>query len=450
MRVRAVIGWTLGTMVAALGVGSALAATAPSSGAVGVGGQGSPAFGASPSQLPNGQQRGFFEMNLGPGQSASDTVVVTNQGTAPETLAISPSTGVTAPNSGDAYTGYFKPCFGTGCWVSGLPSSVTLGPGQSQTIPFTLTVPGGTAVKQYLAGITIQPAQTPQPQQVGGNGRASAQAIIIHQVNIGVAVTVGDLASMTTSITIPNVKVSMVGNTPRLNVGVQNTGQTFFQGPGSASCTGGGNQATLPFTVDTVLPGESATLPVNAPEFAPGTSITCSVSIGFGQGQSATWHGPIVIPSTTPTTIIKTGPNSYAAVPLSKGIPAWAYALFAVGGVILILLIVLLWIMVRRKRRTEAIDPAAVAAAAAAAAVAAATAGQTPGPSVGTAADGGQVSDRGSGSVPPVPEPVARWLESSDDVAPAKAPAGGQNGGGRNGSGRADSRRGDPGVTDEH
>lgn len=428
---RAVTGSIVGVLALA-GAGAALL-SAPA-GAVGVSGGGVQAFGASPAALPDGQQRSYYDLTLSPGQSTTDSLVVANQSSSEEELSISPSYGVTAPNSGDAYAGMYKPCTNTSCWVTGLPTTVTLGPGANQTVSFSVTVPGGSGVKQYLAGITIQPTNLPPSQNVGSNGRgASARATVVHQINIGVAVTVGAISQLATTITVPTTTVSIVGTTPRLNVQVQNTGQTFFNGPGTASCTGEGKSANFGFTVDTILPGEGATIPVNAPGFAAGAPLSCSVSIGYGAAQTAGWRGALTVPSVTPTTIIRTGPNSYASVPVSKGIPAWAYALFGVGGVLLVLVFVLLVVTVRRRKKPGELDQAVAAAAAAAAAAAVAATqsgrGESPpqqgGVNATQAAPGanGEPPDsgagepgNGSGQTPAVPQGVAQWMEHPDET----------------------------------
>jgi Bacterial protein of unknown function (DUF916) len=338
-----------GALGATIAVASLSILTTGPAGAVGVSGNGSQAFGANPVPLPDGQQRSFFDLTIGPGQSTTDQIVVTNQDTSSQTLKLSPSTGATAPNSGDAYVKAFEPCAGTGCWVSGIPSTVTLAAGGSQTIPFTVTVPGGTATQQYLAGITIQPNTSPTPQKVGSSGSASAQAIIVHQINIGVAITVGALSSMTTSVAIPGVAVTVVGSTPRLNIQEKNTGQRFFSGNGNATCTVNGSQLNLPFTSDTVLPGDTATLAVNAPGLPLGSAANCSVSIGSGIGQSATWSGTVAVPGVTSTSIVRTGPNSYTVVS-TAGTPTWAIVAMTIGAMLVVLLAIVLIVLLRRRR----------------------------------------------------------------------------------------------------
>jgi hypothetical protein len=342
----------IGLAVVVLITLSVMAVATPAT-AIGIGGD--TPIGMSPSALPNGQARSYFTLTVAAGQSTTDSVVVTNQGTGNETIKISPSLGVTSPQSGTAFQGYFKPCTSVACWVSGLPSQVTLSAGASQTLPFTVTVPAGTAPKQYLAGITAQPKTNPPPVSVGSNGKAAAKAIIIHQIDIGVAITVGSLAQMTTALVIPTVTSTTVGSTLRLGVGIQNQGQTFAKATGSAVCTSGGKQLTFPVNVDTVLPDQAAVVPVNTPGVAFGSSIPCTVSLTNGVGGAFNWRGTVSTPSTTPTTIIHTGPGVYSVVPVG-GIPTWAVVLIVIGALVLIGIIVLLLVIRRRHRSAETLS----------------------------------------------------------------------------------------------
>ncbi len=84
----------------------------------------------------------------------------------------------------------------------------------------------------------------PQPVQVGSNGKSQAQAVIIEQVTVGVAVTVGSLPQLITRLQIPGVSAIAEGKTARLNISLSNTGQTFAHAHGEGIMHRGG-QASL-------------------------------------------------------------------------------------------------------------------------------------------------------------------------------------------------------------
>jgi hypothetical protein len=319
-----------------------------SASAIGIGGQSG--YGMAPSQMTNGQARPYFIESVTPGHSAVDTAVISNRGSKPLALVVSPSTGTTATNSGSSYYGSFKPCVGTGCWVSGLPTTLTVGPGESTVVPFTVTVPAGTGPGQYLAGITAKPAVAPPPVIVGSNGRSTAQAIITDEVNVGVAVNVGDPARFASNLRIDTITSGAVATLPRLFLHVHNGGQTFLQSHGTATCTDNGHQATFPVTSDTVLPSGDAALVVNASGLAFGSVAHCQAVLAYGTGQTATWTGAVTMPATaTPPKIAHVGPGDYVKLP-AQTTSVWMIVLIAIGALVFLTLLGILVVLWRRRR----------------------------------------------------------------------------------------------------
>lgn len=313
-----------------------------------IGVSGSAPFGLSPSPDSHGVSRPYFEMQVLPGQSVSDSVVVSDQGRSPETLLISPALGVTASNSGTAFEGAFEPCSGTACWITGLPSSVNLSPGQSLTLPFSVRVPAGTAPSQYLAGITAKPAQTPGATVIGGNQKTSVNAIIIHEITIGVAISTGALSQLSSKLVITGVSGAYIGTVPRIMVVVQNQGQRYAKGIGTAICTENGLKKSLPVDVNTVLPGQSATVPVNAVQFK--SIANCVVQLNYGSVAPAAWTGSVKIPVATPSVQVPIAKGVYATLPPAK-IPTWGVALLIGAGALVLLMLVLSLFALRRRRR---------------------------------------------------------------------------------------------------
>jgi hypothetical protein len=306
-------------------------------------------FGITPAPASDGRAAPYFIMALAPDDTATATAIVTNHGQTPEKLKLSRSTGVTAANGGTAFSQSFQRCSGAGCWVTGLLGNVTLAAGASEAVRFTVHVPAGTRPGQYLAGITGELATKPPSAQVGSNGRASARAIIIEQVTVSVAVTVGSLSALTTRLRIPDVFGSAVGSLARLNVVLDNTGQTFTHATGDANCTAAGQRETYTVIADTVLPHGHATIPANAPGLPEGSSVPCTVRLAYGNGQTASWAGLVRVPVPPKGRLIHTGPGAYAVIPAAST-PTWAIALIIVGVLVLAAVIVLLWLQVRRRR----------------------------------------------------------------------------------------------------
>jgi hypothetical protein len=335
--------------LAAAVVVAALAIVTPAVPAAAAPAGGNGQFGLTPVPDSAGRVAPYFTLTMAAGESMTDTALVSNEGQAAETLKLSRATGVTAGNGGSAFTQEFQRCSGTGCWVSGLAAEVRLPGGTAEQLPFTVRVPAGTPPGQYLAGLTVESATTPPSVKVGSNGKASARAIILERVTVGVAVTVGVLSRLTTRLRIPDVTGQAVGATARLNMELSNPGQTFAHGAGRASCTVDGRSHSFAVYAATVLPHDQAVIAVNAPGLPEGATMPCAVWLGYGDGLIARWAGSVTVPAPPRARIIHTGPGAYSVLP-ENGIPAWAIAVIVIGALVLAALIVLLLRLWRHHR----------------------------------------------------------------------------------------------------
>jgi hypothetical protein len=337
--IRSARAFTRAAAAAAVLAAVACAAIAPASAAP-VTGPGFGAFGLTPSPMANGQPRPYFNLTVEPGHEAVDSVIATNLSARGERLRLTVSRGVTATNSGSAYENLTGKCTGPSCWISGLQHIVTLAPKEQLRVGFAVRVPRRVRPGQYLTGITLLAARTPKPVTVGKNGHASARAVIIEEVTVGVAVTIGQVSRLRTGLQIGRITSEWIGTTPRLNIPVRNTGQTFAHASGKLRCSAGGRSRTYPVIMETVLPGQSAVLAVNTPGLRAG-SPQCQVSLLTASGHLAQWSGAVTLDSTTPTRTYHPASGVFVSVPVQT-MPVWAIVLIVLGGLILLALLVLL------------------------------------------------------------------------------------------------------------
>ena len=328
----------------------AASASAPFAGAAEAGGNGQ--FGITPAPASNGVAAPYFMLTVSPGGSATATAVITNESNTAEKLKLSRSTGITAGNGGSAFSRPYQNCAGPGCLVTGLSGTLTLPARTRQRLTFTVRVPPRTPIGQYLAGLTVELAAKPRPVRVGTNHKgATAQAIIVRQVTVGVAVTVGSLSQLTTRLRIPAVSGIAIGRMARLDILLRNTGQTFTHATGTASCTAAGKRHSYRVYAATVLPCGHAVIPANAPGLPEGTSMPCTVRLRYGVGLTVSWAGSVTVPAPPAGHIVHTGPGAYSVIPPAT-IPAWAIALIVIGALALVTMAVLLLRMHRRSKAT--------------------------------------------------------------------------------------------------
>jgi hypothetical protein len=291
-------------------------------------------FGLVPAPSGHGRPSLYFQLTAPAGGSAGAAIIVANLGKTTETLKLGRALGITATNGGSTYRPLLGSCAGPGCWVMGLPRVVTLPAGAEERLKFTVRVPSLTSPGQYLGGISAGPDTAPQPVTLSSGKKASTKATIVQNVTIGVAVTVGRLSSLTTRFRIAGVLGSLEGSMDRLSIRLDNTGQTFAQATGTASCSAGGSQHSYAVHAATILPGEHAEIAVNAPGLPEGATLPCTVSLNYGNHQTVTWTGQVTMPGASNTHVIHTANGAYAVIP-NGGVPPWAIALIGIGVLIL-------------------------------------------------------------------------------------------------------------------
>jgi hypothetical protein len=333
--------------VAAAGPGLAATDSGLASGGTGMGGVGIAGdFGLAPEPGPQGQLTSYFQLAVAPGQAVTAAVVVANLAQHTQTLALGHAIGVTASNGGSAYLPATARCSGPACWVTGLPSRITLPAGYRELVAFTVRVPAGTSPGQYLSGIAAAPATRPTPVKLGSNGSSSAQAVILDAVTVGVAVTVGDRSSLVSQLSIRGVRGTAEGPIARLSISLHNSGQTFAKGTGQASCQAAGRRRSYPVYAGTVLPGDHALIAVNAPGLPEGTTLPCAIHVRYGNGQVVSWAGLVAIPGRPAGRVVRTGNGDYSLIS-QNGIPPWGIALIIIGLLLLAAVSALLY----RQRR---------------------------------------------------------------------------------------------------
>lgn len=319
-----------------------LASNDPGPDSLGIAGQ----FGLA----PMGQHGEYFQLAVAPGHAATAAFVVANLAKTSQTLTLGHATGITAGNGGSAYLPASARCSGPACWVTGLPGRVTLPANGREEVAFTVRVPLGTRPGQYLSGIAAGSATQSAPVQLGSNARGpAAQAIIHNAVTLGVAVTVGDLSTLVSQLSIRGVQGVDEGPVARLNISLYNTGHTFSRSTGQATCQVAGRLHSYRVTAGTVLPGDHALIAVNAPGLPEGKTLQCAIQLRYS-GQHDTvqvvrWSGPVDIPGAPAGHYVRTGAGSYALV--SDGIPAWGIALI----VLCVLLLGAVCFLLYRQRR---------------------------------------------------------------------------------------------------
>src|SRR3989344_4276145 len=129
----------------------------------------------------------WFIYNLDLGERKEDAIVIFNSTDEPETVKLYPVDSVPSNQGNFALESQDAPRDGVGAWITLQENVVTIPPGESREIPFTITIPRNTDVGEHSGGIIIQKA-------VPGKAEGEAAASIVTRVGIRVYETVpGDI-----------------------------------------------------------------------------------------------------------------------------------------------------------------------------------------------------------------------------------------------------------------
>ncbi|GAB3877763.1 hypothetical protein GCM10027612_01070 [Microbispora bryophytorum subsp. camponoti] len=110
-----------------------------------------------------GSDRPNYSYTLDPGGRIEDGLVVANHGTTPLHLSVYAADAFTTEQGRLDLRGQEAKPAAVGAWVHPDRSDVTVQPGESAEVPFTVTLPGDAAPGEYMGGIVTSPAPSGAP-----------------------------------------------------------------------------------------------------------------------------------------------------------------------------------------------------------------------------------------------------------------------------------------------
>jgi hypothetical protein len=118
-----------------------------------------------------GAERTAFTYTIDPGRSVEDGLVVANRGDELLELGVYAADGFTTEQGQLDLLPAGEESFGVGAWVETDASRVTVAPGETATVPFTLSVPENATPGDYAGGIVTSLTQADQQQGVNVDRR---------------------------------------------------------------------------------------------------------------------------------------------------------------------------------------------------------------------------------------------------------------------------------------
>ncbi|GAA2367464.1 WxL protein peptidoglycan domain-containing protein [Dactylosporangium salmoneum] len=299
-------------------------------------------WGVTPAVNTFGSGRAHFDYTLDAGASLSDAMVVANHSAKAITLRVYASDAFTTHNGGIDLLPTGAKSTDVGIWVKAESDSVTLQPGQSATVPFTLSVPTNATPGDHSGGLV-----TTLVDEAGANG-----VRVEHRLGSRVYVRVN--GALHPALTVADIHADYSGTinpagtgSVRVSYTVRNTGNVRLSAGQSVTVEG-------PFGL---LSRDAAV--ANLPEILPGNALTNTVTV------TGVW------PATRMTAQIKLTPvASGGSKPVPTNPESGSASLWAPPWGQLIVLVVIAGLVVgvitlrrRQKRRMDAVVAAAVAKA---------------------------------------------------------------------------------------
>ncbi|MFT4259866.1 DUF916 domain-containing protein [Microbacterium sp.] len=226
-----------------------------------------------------GADRAGYEYTLSPGETIADGIVVTNRGAEPVDLAVYAADGFTTEDGGFDLLPAGEASAKLGTWVTVSDGgSVSVAPGASVTVPFTIAVPQNATPGDYGAGVVTSLAVPGQ----------NADGVSVDR-RLGIRMSVRVDGELTPALAVGGVSVDWGGGLNLFSGDVdvaftmKNTGNTTIgsvagvtvAGPFGMLATDAADVAEAP----ELLPGETWTQRVTVPGFAALVLLTATATV---------------------------------------------------------------------------------------------------------------------------------------------------------------------------
>jgi Protein of unknown function C-terminal (DUF3324)/Bacterial protein of unknown function (DUF916) len=240
---------------------------------------------------------GYFVLAGQPGATLRGKVEVINVGSKAGKTSLYAVDATTGQTSGAVYRSKGEPRPGVGGWIKLGKSSLELGPGQSQVVPFSVQVPSEAAAGQHLGAIVAQRStQVAAGQTAPGGKKKSGFKVKIQALSV-LAVQVNVPGPERPRMTLSGIKPGDQPGHQSLLLGIGNTGNVLVKGTGSLRVVdhSGRQVQSQSFNLDTFVPETQIDFPVyiRGKALAPGR-YRGTVSINY-RGRSLTRTFPFTI-----------------------------------------------------------------------------------------------------------------------------------------------------------
>jgi hypothetical protein len=224
----------------------------------------------------------YFVLEARPGQVIQSEFRVTNAGTATGTALLYGVDATTGATSGAVYVSRNDPRRDVGRWLKVGVARVTLAPGESRVVPFTLVVPAHVRPGDHLGGIVAEnldvDGSTPVGAKKGGSFRIRVRHLTIVAVQLALPGARVERLALTAGA------FGRMGAYPTLVLALRNAGTVMLKPRGTVRLTNakGAVIERRAFRLDTFLPRTAIGYPLVLHENVPPGVYHATVRIVYG------------------------------------------------------------------------------------------------------------------------------------------------------------------------
>jgi hypothetical protein len=285
--------------------------------------------------------KSYFIFDSKPGITVTSRVRVINIGTARGSVSLYPVDATTGQTSGAVYLNQNDPRNDVGAWITLGTPKVTLDPGESQIVPFQITIPNNMRPGQHLGGIIAENLTQLSSTSTGkAKKNTSTFQITIKNLTI-VAVQVNLPGTVVEQLASTGVQIGGENGYQQLLVGLTNSGTVMLKPHGTLQVTDGQGHVVEHFllNLDTFLPQTAINYPVTIRGQALGAGdYSAELDLTYGNGKVLHATSKFSITQEKLTQIFSSG-KTQAPPGLGSGfsgMPLWQILL--VAGCVLVLL----------------------------------------------------------------------------------------------------------------
>lgn len=245
---------------------------------------GAESVGASPQET----EQGWFTLSASPGAVLERSIRLRNTSPNPINFGVSPVAASTMDTGGVSYDANDSRNVGVASWVRFAEPAVTVQPGTSAAVQFTVHVPAEVAAGDHLAGLAIWDANETPVEERAGEGFGATVSVRSRRV-IALQVTVDGPA--TTALAINGVDAGARPDGAYLLLKLSNTGQRLTKASGIIRVASADFER--PFDVDTFVPGTTIAYPVKWPDHELPRTADVEVELDVIGGDAVRFAGPV-------------------------------------------------------------------------------------------------------------------------------------------------------------